>query len=317
MTRIVACFFSVGIVVTGVGVAFAQDYPSKPVRIVTAPAGGATDFMSRAIAPGLSASLGQSVLVDNRPQIFVTPLVAKSPSDGYTLLLGSGSHWVGPLLLKLTYDPVKDFAPVSTIARQPNVLVVHPSLPVKSVNELVVLAKARPGEINYTTSSVGSSSYLGSELFRSMTGVNMVRVAYSGGGPSLNALLGGEVQLLFTNPSSVSPHVKSGRLRALAVTSAEPSELVPGLPTMAASGLPGFESVSTYVVFAPAKTPAAITNRLNREIVRVVNLPDVKERFLNSGVESVGSTPEQLTATMTVEMAQVSKMLKEGTIKGE
>ncbi len=317
MTRIGACFCSVGIVVTGVGVACGQDYPSKPVRIVTAPAGGATDFMSRVIAPGLSASLGQSVLVDNRPQILVTPTVAKAPSDGYTLLLGSASHWVGPLLLKLTYDPIKDFVPLSIIASQPNVMVVHPSLPVKSVKELVALAKARPGEINYTTSSVGSSSYLGSELFRSMTGVNIVRIPYSGGGPSLNALLGGEVQLLFTNPSSVSPHTKSGRVRALAVTSALPSDLVPGLPTMAASGLPGFESVSTYVMFAPAKTPSAVVRRLNQEIVRVVNLPDVKEKFLNSGVEAVGSSPEQLMAAMTAEMAQVSKMIKDGTIKGE
>ncbi len=306
-----------GFSATRAGIAFGQDYPLKPLRIVTAPVGGSTDFLSRLIAQNISVPLGQQVIVDNRPVILLGETVARAQPDGYTLVLVSDSHWVRALIQKQSYDPVRDFAPISTVTLQPNMLVIHPSLPVRSVKELIALAKAKPAELNYATGSVGSATHLAAELFKSMAGISLTRIPYSGVGPALTALISGELQLIFSVTGGTLPHVKSGRLKALAVTTAKPSALVPGLPTIAASGLPDYEAVAINAVFAPAKTPAAIVARLNQEIVRAIHLPEVKEKLFNAGVEGVGSSPEQLAATIRSEMTRLGKVIREAGIKGE
>lgn len=300
------------------GAVSAQDYPHKPIRIFTSQSGSPSDFIARLLAQGISGPLGQSVIVDNRVGIVATENVAKAPADGYTLLFYGPVVWLLPYLRDhVAWDPEKDFSAVTLATQAPNLLVVHPSLPVKSVRELIALAKARPGELNYGSGLTGSSNHMAAELFKSMAGVNIVRVPYSGPAAAFTAVIGGQLQLMFPDAGSASPHVKSGRIRALAISTAEPSALGPGLPTIAASGVPGYESGIISVMFAPAKTPAAIINRLNQEIVRVLNKPDVKERLFNSGVEVVGSSPEQLAATMRSEMTRMGKVIKEAGIKAE
>jgi tripartite-type tricarboxylate transporter receptor subunit TctC len=296
--------------------AAAQDYPMKSIRIVTSEAGGGNDLASRLIGQGLSAVLGQPVITDNRG-ISGYDLVAKASADGYTLLLHGAPFWLAPLLQKMPYDPVRDFAPITLAIRQPNMIVVHPSLAATSVKELIALAKAKPDELNYGAASLGSSSHLAAELFKSMAGVRITRIGYKSGGAASTALLAGEVQMLFVSVASSAPFVKTGKLRALAVTSAEPSVFAPGYPTVAASGLPGFEAVSMAGVFAPAKTPAAIITRLNREIVRVLHEPGVKDRLFNTGVEVIGNTPAQLAAIMKSEMTRYGKVIKDAGIRIE
>ena len=304
--------------VLGAGVVSGQDYPNRPIRILTQPPGGGTDFASRLIAPGLAAGLNQQVIVDNRAGVIAIETAAKAPADGYTLLLYSNGMWLLPFLRdNVPWDPERDFSPITLATRSPNILVVHPSLPVKSVKELIALAKARPAELNYSSAGASSMNHLAAELFKAMAGADMVHVPYKGGGPALGAAVGGEVSVLFAAASPASPHVKSGRLRALAVTSAAPSALFPGLPTVAASGLPGYEATLILGIFAPAKSSAAIINRLNREIVRVLDLPDVKERFLNAGVEAVGSSPGELAAAIKADMARWGKVIKDAGIKAD
>ena len=298
--------------------ALGQPYPHKPIRMLTAEVGGSADFTARTLALALSATLGQQVIVDNRASgVIPGDIVAKAPPDGYTLLLYSNGVWTLPLLQHAPYDPVKDFAPIALTSRSPNFLVVHPSVPANTVRELIALARARPGQLNYGSGATGAATQLAGELFKSMAGVNIVRIPYKGGGPALNALLGGQVQLMFPTAASVAPHVKSGRLKALAVTSAQPSPLFPDVPTVAASGVPGYEAVQNIGVFAPAKTPAAIITRLSREIIEVVARPDVKERFMNAGVETVGTTPQELTAVIKADMARMAKLIKATGIRGE
>jgi tripartite-type tricarboxylate transporter receptor subunit TctC len=217
---------------------------------------------------------------------------------------------------KTPYDPVRDFAPVSLTNRSPNVLVVHPSLPVKSVKELIALAKAKPGELNYASASIASSSHLAAELFKAMTKTNIVHIPYKGSGAATIALIGGHVQLTFAAPGSVASTVKSGKLRAVAVTSAQPSALLPGIPTMAAT-VPGYESVAMTGIFAPAATPAAVINRLNQEVVRLFSQGDVKAKFFDGGLEAVGSSPEQLAAAMKSDMARMGKVIKDAGIRAE
>jgi tripartite-type tricarboxylate transporter receptor subunit TctC len=212
---------------------------------------------------------------------------------------------------------VRDFVPITWAAKAPNAVVVHPSLPVKSIGQLIALAKARPGELNYGSGGNGSSTHLAVELFKSMAGVDIVRVVFKGNAPAQNALFSGEVQLMIAPAGSLASHLNSARLRALAVTSAQPSPLLPGLPTMAASGLPGYESMQIYGVFAPAKTPASIVGRLNEEIVRVVQRPEVRDKFLAAGVEPVGSTPQELAATMKSEIVRIGKVIKDAGIRDE
>jgi tripartite-type tricarboxylate transporter receptor subunit TctC len=217
-------------------------------------------------------------------------------------------------LEKTAYDPVKDFAPVTIATHSPNVLIVHPSLPVKSVRELIALAKTRQGELNYASGGTGSSAHLGAELFNAMAGVKIVRINYTGTGPAINDLIAGQEQMMIAAPGSVVPHLKSGRLRGLAVTSAEPSALFPGMPTVAAT-LPGYEISSRTGILAPARTPAAIINRLNQEIARVLNQPDVKEKLFNLGVEAAPSTPEQFETAIKSELTRMGKVIKDTGIR--
>jgi tripartite-type tricarboxylate transporter receptor subunit TctC len=297
------------------GAASGQEYPTRPVRIVTAPAGGGNDFSARLVARGISGPLGQQVIVDNRPTILGPEIVAKAAPDGYTVLLTGSAHWVGPLVEKVSYDPIQDFAPVSLVDRTPVILVVHPSLPVKSVKQLIALARARPGELNFSSGAPGSSNYLGGMLFNHLAQVNIVRIPYKGAAPAMTAVMSGETQLMFASPGGVMPHVKSERLRALAVGSARPSALAPGLPTLAESGAPGYVSETLHAIFVPAGTPAAIVARLHRETDRYVQSPEGKTQFLKGGIEAVSSTPEALTATIKSEMATIGKVLKAAGIR--
>jgi tripartite-type tricarboxylate transporter receptor subunit TctC len=319
---------AIGLALLSGGVAFAaekssgsalQAYPVKPLRVVTAEPGGGNDFAARVIGQAITGKLGQPWIVDNRGGAggqIAAEVVARAPADGYTLLIYAGNIWTIPLLRRdVRYDPIKDFAPITWIARSPNTLVVHPQVPVKSVQDLIALARAKPGQLSYGAGGTGSSTHLAAELFKSMAKVDILRVSYKGNGPALNDIVAGQVSLMFGTAGAVSPHVKSGRLRAIAVTSAEPSLLAPGLPTVAASGLPGYESISIYGVYAPAKTPERIIRYLNTAIVGVLETPEVRERFLNVGVETVGSTPEQLAAAMKADMARLRKVIAEAGIK--
>jgi tripartite-type tricarboxylate transporter receptor subunit TctC len=317
--RVIAGLLALG-VIAGAGAAFGQNYPSKPIRLVTAEPGGGNDLAARLIVQGLGGSLGQPMIVDNRGGaggIIAADIVAKAQPDGYTLLLYANNIWIIPLLGNAPFDVIRDFAPITWAATSPNVMVVHPALPVKSVADLIAHARARPGELNYGSGGNGSSTHLAMELLKSMAGVDIVRVPFKGNAPALNALFAGEVHLMIATTGTVAPHLKSGRLRALAVSSAQPSPLAPGLPTIAASGLPGYESIQIYGVFAPSRAATAIVKRLNEEIVRVLGRADVKEKFLAAGVEPVGSTPQQLAATIKSEIVRISKVIKDAGIRGE
>ena len=221
---------------------------------------------------------------------------------------------MGPLIQTTPYDAVRDFVPITLTNRSPNILVVHSALPVKSVRQLVALAKARPGELNYATGSTGASNHIAGELFKAMAGVNIVRIPYKSGAQESADLISGQVQLMFAS-AGMTPHVRAGRLRALAVTSVEPSPLFPELPTIASQGLPGYESGSIYALFAPAGTPAAIVQRLHQESVKVLQSTEVRERFLKSGMEAVGSTPEELAATIKSDIARIGKLIKDAGIR--
>ena len=282
----------------GSATVFGQDYPTKPVRIVTTGIGSVADAAARLIAPGLSIALGQQVIVDNRAAgVIPGSVVAKAPPDGYTLLLYGNPHWLAPFLPdNVPFDPVKDFTPVTLAIKTPTVLVVHSSLPIKFVKELIALAKAKPGALNYSSAALGSSSYLAAELFKYMAGVNIVFIPYKATATVITDLLGGQLHTLFGTGGSVMPFVHSGRLRALAVTSAQTTALVPGVPTVAASGLPGYEVVSSQAVFAPAGTPRPVINKLHAEIAKVLNRPDVKDKFFSLGVDTAGDTPEECAA---------------------
>ncbi len=290
-----------------------QVFPSKPVRLLAGERGGG-DFASRQIAQGLTGYLGQPVIVENRGLIGAE-MVAKAPPDGHTLLFYGSAVWISPLLRSVNWDPIRDFAAVTWAIKSPNILVVHPALPVRSVKDLVALAKARPNDLNYSSGQSGASSHLAAELFKSMARVNFTRVPYRSAGVEINDLVSGQVQLTFGSAGSVGQHVKSGRLRPLAVTTAEPSVLFPGVPTVAASGVPGYEAAAMSGVFVPVKTPAALINRLNVEIVKVLRRDDVKERFLATGVETVGSTPEEFAAKIKSEMVRLGKVIKDAGIR--
>ena len=296
-------------------------FPVRPIRIVTAAVGGASDFTARLLAQGLGNSFAQQVIVDNRggaSGIIAAQIIAKSPPDGYNLLLFTSPIWLLPLLQdNVPYDPVRDFAPVSMTDSSPSVLVVHPSLPVKSVRELIALGKLRPGELNYSRASAGGPSHLGAELFKSMAGVNFVPVPYKGGGPALLAVLGGEAELTFASAGAAAAPLKLNRVRALAVTSAEPSRLFPGVPTIAAAGLPGFESVLVNALFAPAGTPAAVINSLSQEVMQFLRKPEIKERFFATGMESVGSSPAELEAVVKSDMVKWGYLIKTARIRIE
>ncbi len=294
-----------------IGNANAQAYPTKPVRIVVTGVGSGGDFAARLIAQGVTATLGQALIVDNRGSgNLPAEIVAKAAPDGYTLCLSAAPLWITPFLRKTAYDPLRDFAPVTLAISSPNILVVHPALPVKSVRDLIALIRAKPGALNYATSGIGASSFLAAELFKSMLRADMVRVNYKSGGLALTELISGQVQLMFANAGSVATHLQSGRLKALAVTSAKPSALMPGLPTIAAGGLPGYELVSVQGIFAPAGTPEAVITRLNREFIPFLRRADTREKFFAAGVEAIGGTPEELATTLKSEMARLGKVIQ-------
>ena len=290
-------------------------YPNKPLRFVVGyPAGGATDIIARLVAQKLTGSLGQQVLVDNRPGaggIIGSDIVAKATPDGYTIVLVTTSHGVNPSLYrKLPYDTAKDFAPITQVASLQLVLVVNPSLPVRSVKELIALAKAKPGQLNYGSSGSGQSLHLAAELFKTLAGVDIVHVPYKGAAPARTDLLAGQVQMMFESMIGVLPVVKSGRLRALAVSGARRSPATPDIPTMAEAGVPGYEASGWVGILAPAGTPKAIVTRLNREVVNVLNRADVRELFANRGAEPVGSTPEQFGDFTKAQFAKWAKVVK-------
>ena len=316
LSRFVVGILSAGMMVLGAGVVSSQDYPNKPIRIISPPVGGGGDFVARLIAQGISVPLGQPVIVENRMALLAAEAVSKAPPDGYTLLVGGGGIWITALLRKMPYDMLNDFSPITMITREVNVLIVHPSVPAKSVKELIALAKARPGELNYGSSGTGSSFHLAAELFRVMAGINILHVPYKGAALAITSLLGGETQLTITGAGSVAGHIKAGRLRAVAVTSAQPSALFPGLPTVA-SDLPGFEAVGVAGIWATAKTPGTIIKRLNEEVVKFIRTAEAKETFSKRGSEVVGDSPEQLAAFVKSDIARMGKVIKDAGIKAE
>ncbi len=301
----------------------ADAYPAKPIRFVVAfPPGGGTDIIARSIAQKLAERFAQQVAVDNRPGAggnIGTDIVAKSAPDGYTILMGSA----GPLAInaslfaKMPFDPIKDLAPVTLAASTPNVLVVHPSIAARTVKDLIALAKARPGDINFASSGHGTPAHLAGELFNSMAGVKLVHVPYKGAAPALADLLGGQVQIMFSTMPPALPHVKDGKLRALAVTSRKRSPATPELPTMDEAALPGFEAITWHGVVAPAGTPAAVIARLNREIVAILHLPEVVERLSGQGAEALGSTPEEFASYIKSESVKWAKVVRESGAKAE
>ena len=294
--------------------AYAQNYPNKLIRIVTASPGSTNDWGARLIAQEMTKGLGQQVIVENRGGLAVE-YTTKQPADGYTLMFYGNTVWLLPFLRdNVGYDPLRDLAPVSLAIISPIIVVVHPSVPVRSVKELIALAKAKPGQLNYAAGTIGASPHLATELFKAMTHTDMVRIPYKGTGPSVVALVAGEAHLMFSGLGSVAVHMKTGRLRAIAVATSKRSALVPDLPTVA-STVPGYEALSIIGMFAPAKTPPAIINLLQQEIARGLNKPEVKELFMNAGVEVVASTPDEFTTVIKSEMARLGKVIKDAGIR--
>src|SRR4051812_29875117 len=293
----------------------APAYPARPVRvIVPQSAGGSTDLAARIVLQRMSESMGQTLVVDNRPgagSLNGTETVAQAPPDGYTLLAVAASFTINPSLhANLPFDPVRDFAPITQFAALPHILVVHPTLPVKSVKELIALAKAKPGELNYASSGVATSTHLATELFKYMTGTDMVQVPFKGGAPGVVGLLSGQVQLYFATISTALPHVKTNKLRALAVTTAKRSIVAPEFPTVSEAGVPGYEHASWVGLLAPARTPPLIVSRIHAEAVKAVSSPDVKTLLLRDGLEPVGDSPEEFSGVIKTEVLRWMKVVK-------
>lgn len=299
--------------------ATAQKFPAKPIRIVTAEAGGGSDIVARIIGQGLNAAWGKAVVVDNRGGgVVAGDIVARAPADGYTLLYYGSTLWLLPMIRKdVPYDTQKDFVPVIQAISTPAILAVFPGVPAKSVQELIALAKAAPGKLNYGSAALGTATHISAELFKYMAGVNIVRVPYKGTGTALNDLLGGQVQMMFAVASSVAPHIKSGKLRGLAVTTPKPSAAFPDLPTVAASGLPGYEAVTFSGLFAPSRTPKAIVEQINAEIRNALLKPEAKERLSNSGVDVVAGTSKEFADNIAKDMALVGKVIRSAGIREE
>ena len=302
--------------------AMAQTYPARPVRLVVPSGpGGGTDITARIVAPKLSEQIGQQVVVENRAgagSMIGGEVVARAAPDGYTLLMGISTLAINPAMYKkVPYDALKDFAPISQVVSLPNVLVTHPSLPAKTVKELVALARARPGQLNYASAGVGTNPHLSMELFLSMTGLKMIHVPFKGAGPGLIDTVAGHVSVMTPSIISGLPHVKGGRLRALGVTSAKRAGGVPDIPTIAEAGVPGYDAVQWFGVLAPAATPRPIVVRLHGEIVRVLQAAEVRDRLSADGADPVGSTPEEFAAFLRAETAKWAKVVKDAGIQPE
>ena len=283
--------------------------------MTSAPGGGA-DIVMRLLAIGLLPTFGQPLVIDNRGLIGAE-IVSKAAPDGYTVLVDGASVWISSLLQKTPYDPVKDFSPITVVAATPNVLVISLSVPANSVSDLIALAKAKPGVLNYASGGTGGTSHLAGELFKSMAGANIVHVPYRGTGPAVAALAGGEIQLLFAGAATVLPQVKAGKVKALAVASSRPSSLAPGLPTVSASGLPGFESVLLLGMFAPARTPAAVVNKLQKESARVLAGNDVIAKLAGAGLEPVANSPDEFAALLKADLSKWGKVINEAGIQAK
>lgn len=321
--RLASMVLAAVVLTSAAGDALAQTYPTKYIRVfVPAPAGGGTDILARIIGQKFTEKWGQQVVIENRggaSGTIAAEMAAKSAPDGYNLfMLYSGILTINPSLLKkLPYDPIKDFTPVAIFVQVPNILVVHPSVPAKSVKELIALAKSKPGQLNCASSGIGVSNYMCMELFKSMTGVDWVHIPYKGGAPAMIDLLGGQVQVMFNNLVELVPHIKAGKLRALAVATPKRISAMPDLPTIAEAGVPGYENLLWYGMVAPAGTPKEIINKLSAEILKIQQMPDVKERLNTMGAEPIDFTPEQMDAYIKAEMAKWAKVIKEAGIQPE
>jgi tripartite-type tricarboxylate transporter receptor subunit TctC len=303
------------------GAVVAQPWPSKPIKwVVPFAPGGTTDILARTIGEKLSVTLGQPIIVDNKPGAgggVGADQVAKSPADGYTIMGGTiSTHAINASLYSnLPYDPVRDFAPITLIVRVPNILVVNPELPAKDVRELIALLKANPGKYSFASSGNGTSQHLSGELFKTMTGVEMQHIPYRGSPPALADVVGGQVAMTFDNITTAWPLVKGGKLRALAVTTAKRSPIAPNVPTLAESGLPGYEIGSWQGVFAPAGVSTEIVKRLNAEIVRIINAPDVRQKLVDMGAEPAPNTPEEFAAMVKAEVAKWADVVRKSGAK--
>ena len=307
----------------GITMAGAADFPDKPVRFVVGfTPGGPSDIVARLLGQKLAEAWGQQVVIDNRAGAggnIAAEIVAHSPGDGHTLLLGNNSILAtnAALYAKLNFDAVRDFAPVILVASQPNILVVHPSLPVTSVKELIALAKSKPGQLNYASSGSGAAAHLSGESFKAMAHVDLVHIPYKGAAPALNDVLAGQDQMMFATSLSVMPHIKSGRLRALAVTTARRMHAMPELPTVAEAGVPGFEATTWHGIVVSAATPRALVARINADAVKVLQAPDVRERFAGLGAEVIGGTPDEFAAYIKKEIPKWTQVVKESGARAD
>ncbi len=322
MNRIARCA-AMTLLAGSATIAAAQQYPDRPIRLI-APfaAGGPSDIMARLVSQKLNESLGQPVVVDNRGGAGGSvgcEIAAKAAPDGYTLLLGSsGNLSVNPsLYAKLPYDPVRDFQPVTQLSAGPQMLVVHPSVAAKSVQELIALAKAKPGQLNFASGGTGTGNHLASELFKVTAGIDIVHVPYKGTGQALSDLIGGQVQMMMSSMLPAMPQVKAGKLRGLAVTSAKRTPVMPELPTIAESGMPGFETTSWHGILLPARAPKPIAARLHDELVKMLAQPDVRDRLAGQGIDAIGNTPQEFAAYIRSETVKYAKVIKQAGIRAE
>ena len=302
--------------------ALGQDYPSRPVRVVVPfPAGGGTDIVARMVTQKLAETMGAHFIIDNRGGAggtIGTDIAAKSAPDGYTLVMVSGSHAINPSLYKkLPYDTARDFAAVTMLVSGPGLLVIHPSVPAKTVKDLIALARSRPGELNYASAGSGTPPHLAAELFKTMARVDIVHVPYRGNTLAFVDLLGGQVSLSFPTIPSALPHVRSGKLRVLAVTSAQRSKTVPDIATIAESGLPGYEASSWYGLLAPAGTPDAVVEKLQKEISKVLRDPHVRDRLLGQGLDPVGNSPAEFAVMIKSEIGKWAKVVQASGAKAD
>jgi len=319
----VARFACAALAAAAAGAAFAQaGYPGKPVRmVVPSSAGGGTDIVARIIAPELSKRLGQQVVIDNRPgagTMIGIEVAAKSPADGYTLLMGLSTLAINSALYKkVPYDPQRDFAPITQAVSSASIIVVHPSVPVKTVKELIAFARARQGQLNYASAGTGTYPHMTMELFLSMAKLKMVHIPYKGTAPAMIDMLAGQVATMAATILTGMPQIRAGRLRPLGITSAARSPIVPDIPTVAEAGLPGFESVQWYGVLAPARTPEEIITRLHGEVTRVLQQPEIKARLAGDGADTVGSSPEEFARYIQSELTKWAKVARDAGIQPE
>lgn len=300
--------------------ATADSYPQRSIRmLIPYPPGGAGDIVGRQLAAPLSAALGKQVVIDNRGgggQVIATEITARAAPDGYTLFLASATHGINPALIKkLPYDTLKDFAPITLVAESPLVFVAYPGLGVSTIQELVAAAKAKPGAINFGSSGPGSGGHLAVELLKSMTGINLVHIPYQGAAPALVDLISGQVQLVCTSPLPALPHVRAGRLRALAMTGRTRSHAAPEIPTVAESGVPGYQTTLWYALLAPARTPRAILDKLHAETARAIKSPELTQQLYSQGADPLGTSPEELQQFIKAEIERWTKVIQQGNIR--